>query len=489
MRYALIILATVALTGCALGAKPRQIILPPANYTAQELAEPASAQHPLPLADPLQPSDPWRLPSSLLAPLPSALDMRLPAQVVSGSDSPGLPPLDVVNRALDSTPIVRQAQAHFDAAQAHARALGAGPYEFALTGSYIRRRVRNEGNPGRDYDEFDVQVLRPIRLPGKRTADDEQGAFEVVAASNRLEDARHQAALALASTWYDLVVAREHVALATQALTTQQQTLNAITLQVQNKDAAALDADRAQIEQANALTALARAEGSEGSALARIKVTYPDIPTDVGSASVILDQPSDTNMRNWRQRVLGDSHELRAAQADLEVAAARARRARLDRHGDPSLGLRAFSERGGAELGIGVVGVVPFGSGSRGPAAEQAAAEERASAQALLQVRAEVLITADTDLTNARAALAAHQSAAAALNSARTAVRRLTEGRRQGGVAVADLLYAQRQLHDAQMIEIDSRETAARAVTKLQIDAHLLWAPPEREDDAHAMSP
>ena len=485
MRRLLPTAAVLALAACAHHPAQRVVRLPPAAFTAEEMTAPARAARAPQPASLLPPADPGRLPSSLLTRSAPPLDLRVPAIASSGADRSGLPPLDVVNRALDSTPLVRRAQANFDAAQAHARVLGAGPHEFALTGSYVRRRVRNEGNPPRDYDEFDVQVLRPFRLPGKRDADEEQGAFEVVAASNRLEDARHQAALELASAWYGLISAREHVALAMQALTTQQQTLHAIELQVRNQDAAALDADRAQIEQANALTALARAQGNESAALAQLSIVYPDIPTGITPTLIALDVPSDAILLRWRQRVLADSHELRAAQADLEVAVAKARRARLDRHADPSLGVRAFSERGGNELGIGVVGVVPFGSRSRGPAAEQAEAEERAFAQTLVQTRREVLVTADTDLTAARAALIAHRSAATAMESARTAVRRLTQGRRLGGVAVADLLYAQRQLHDVELAEIDSREAAARAVTKLKIDAHLLWAPPERGDDAH----
>ncbi|MGG2377395.1 TolC family protein, partial [Salmonella enterica] len=67
------------------------------------------------------------------------------------------------------------------------------------------------------------------------------------------------------------------------------------------------------------------------------------------------------------------------AQAALAQARARADRARLDRRGDPTLGLRVFSEKGGMEKGAGVLFALPFGGGWRSAQADRAAAQADAA--------------------------------------------------------------------------------------------------------------
>ena len=64
-------------------------------------------------------------------------------------------------------------------------------------------------------------------------------------------------------------------------------------------------------------------------------------------------------------------------------------------------------------------------------------------------------------------------------NSSRQALARLRQGRRLGAIDLASLLFAERQSFDADRAELDARATAVRAIFKLRIDAHLIWAKPE----------
>ena len=71
------------------------------------------------------------------------------------------------------------------------------------------------------------------------------------------------------------------------------------------------------------------------------------------------------------------------------------------------------------------------------------------------------------------------EAADASAPSARLAAARLRQGRRLGATDLATLLYAERQALEANRSELAARAAAVRAILKLRIDAHLIWARPE----------
>ena len=150
-------------------------------------------------------------PAQQIAPLspagePAVSDDPSPAGPVAISDAMGLPDAARVIAALDTHPGVLAAHARTDAARAQARALARGSHEITVNGIYSRRTVDFDGT----YDEFDGQVTRAFRLPGKTRLDKEIGKYGVLAASNSAEDVRHQTALLLAETWWDWLAAGAH---------------------------------------------------------------------------------------------------------------------------------------------------------------------------------------------------------------------------------------------------------------------------------------
>ncbi|MBC7521684.1 MAG: TolC family protein [Sandarakinorhabdus sp.] len=389
--------------------------------------------------------------------------------------SEGPLPIALVDTALDDAPIVTEAEARLRAAQAQARALGIGAHEFTITGTYIRRSVDREGG----YNEFDTTLSRGVRLPGKAALDRKAGALGVEVAENLLEDARHQAALELATLWYDWLLAEADARLDAAAAASFDASLAGVTRQVSLRDAAPLDADQARAARENARAMAAAATGRAVAARAHLAALFPSLPLPGGAPEITAPAMPAEGLAAWRDLVLARSHEIRAAELEAARLATLADRARLDRFADPSVGVRAFSERSGAEKGLGVVASMPLGGSYRRAVGDQAIAERGAAEARLAATRREIAATANMDLATANAGVAAWQATSASAASSRSALARIRKGRLLGATDLASLLSAERQSLEADRAELAARAAAVRAILKLRIDAHLIWAKPE----------
>lgn len=389
-----------------------------------------------------------------------------------------LPPAEQVNKALDGHPTVEAAAARVEAARAHSGMLRRGPHEVTVTGSYVRRTV--DGFGGRD--EFDATVMRAFRLPGKASLDREAGALEVEVAENRMEDARHQTALILSGLWYDWLTAGSQYRNDQDTVGGLEQALVALRRRVALRDASALDLDQASAALAQARAQAAASLAAREQARVTLTATFPDLPLPVEAPDLAVPGPPLQGLERMRDLVIERSHEIRAADREAQRLGVVSQRARADRIADPSFGVRLFSEQGGLEKGAGVVASMPLGGGYRRGAADQAAAEANAARLELANVQRTVAAVAEGDLSNARTRLEAWQSAQASARSALDAVHRTERGYQLGQIDLAELLYARRQANDALRYEIDARSQADRALLKLQIDSHSIWAPDEERE-------
>jgi hypothetical protein len=109
-----------------------------------------------------------------------------------------LPPLAAADAALDAYPGVLAAQSRVAVAQAEGRRLSAGEYEYQALAGYTRRK--ESGLSG--MNDWSIGVERGLRLPGKTRLDAETGANRVTQATERVGDARHEAARDLIANWY-----------------------------------------------------------------------------------------------------------------------------------------------------------------------------------------------------------------------------------------------------------------------------------------------
>lgn len=390
-----------------------------------------------------------------------------------------LPPEPLVVEALDTHPTVAAAQARVQSAQAGADMLRRGSHEFTFQGTASRRSVEGEG----DYAEYDVNLTRPFRLPGKAALDRKAGELSVEVAHNLMEDVRHQTALSFSDAWHDWLVASAQNRTDIDTVTSLRDDLRAIRRRAELRDASLLEVDQAQsaLALAEAQAATSRAERDQ----ARVKLAagFPGLTLPVDAPALSEPMLPIDRLDILRELVVERSHEIRASEYDARRLATLARRASADRMADPSLGIRVFSERGGLEKGVGVVGSIPLGGGYRRAAYDQAAADAQAADHELARVRREIDATAAADLSNVKTRHAVWIGMESAAVSAAAVAARTRRGYDVGQLDLADSLLARRQANEARRQEIQARGDILRALLKLQIDAHDVWTSQEDHKD------
>ncbi|MBC7284560.1 TolC family protein [Hoeflea sp.] len=384
---------------------------------------------------------------------------------------PGLPDAAAVAGALSDHPSVVAARERVDAARASARAGAVGPHEFTVSGSYNRRTVDRAGS----YDEFDTQLTRAVRLPGKARLDRQIGVYQVEAAENMAEDVRHQAALLLAGYWWDWVGAAAEAGVDRQAVGNYQEALAAVTRRVELGDAPQLEADQARAALGAARIRAEQSAGRTNLARARLQAQFPSLSLPVDAPELPSPAVDDAALSAWRDLVIANSHEIAAAEAEARRAAAHANRVLLDRVADPSFGVRLFSERGGDERGAGLVFSMPLGGRHRSALADQAGSDAAAALADERLARFDVEETASADLADARFRISAWERARESLDAQMEVLVKLRRGNQLGEIGLADLLLGERMVHDAFSAEVQALTEAQRAITKLRIDAHELW--------------
>lgn len=384
---------------------------------------------------------------------------------------PGLPDAEEVAEALAAHPSVLAAQQRVAATRARARARTIGPHELTVSGSYVRRDTRL----GEAFDEFDTQLTRSFRLPGKARLDRAIGVHEVDAMENLAEDVRHQVALVLAGHWWDWLEAAAAAKVDMQAVSNLESALAAIRRRVELGDAALLDADLAEAALGQAQILAEQSAGEARLARGRLAAHFPALTLPAEAPDVPRPEADPAMLVNLRDQVLANSHEIAAAQAQATAMAAAAERARMERTADPSLGVRLFSERGGEESGVGLVFSMPLGGGHRAALANEAASASSAAMADATLARFMVRETADADLAEATFRITAWQRARTALDAQMSALQRLRRGYELGEIDLADLLLGERQTHEAFRTEAVARAKAQRAITQIRVDSHQLW--------------
>lgn len=384
---------------------------------------------------------------------------------------PGLPPEAAVAEALDNHPSVLAARARIGEARADARILRVGPEEVVAQGTIQRRDVRGVGLVA----EYDLQFTRPIRLPGKAALDRRAGTAGIMAADNRADDARHQAALVLSRQWWAWLGAAAENRTLDEAAQIMAEAVSATRQRLKLRDASALELDQAQAAEAAARAAALQAQARTDAARAMLAATFPNLPLPVSAPPLPEPALPAEGPAKLALLVVERSHEIGASAADFERAEALKARAARNRFADPSIGLRAFSEQGGNEKGVGLVIAMPLGGRARAAAADRATAASTAAAAELAATRLAVNAMAAEDAALATGYLKAWEQARIAAEAAAAAAARQREGHRLGGVDLADRLVAERLARDAALDEVRARSAALEAITRLRVDSHTLW--------------
>lgn len=401
------------------------------------------------------------------------------------ADDPMLPPADLILDAISRTPEVQRAEAGVSAAEAAARMRAVGSHEGQVTAIPQRRRI--EG--GRTYDEWELDVTRSIRLPGKARLDREIGAAGLQAARLWLEDAHHAAARRLLAAWSGWQRARAEREQLQQLADIARRDRDTVARRVALGDAAERDLLAADAAVAQAQAALLRAQAAQASTGLAWRSEFPSLPLPEREAGNAYAPPSlSGDDESWVSLIVTRSHEVGASEAGVRQKDAEARRARADRVPDPTLGIRVLNDLGGRERAYGVVVGIPLGGSYRRAAADKAAADTLAAEADLAVVRRDIERDARMVVAAARASHAIWKSRREALQVTGASAAKAARAYALGETGIAELLAARRVEQDAMLAERQAAIDALEAVTRVQVDAHEIW---HRHDagDGHDPAP
>lgn len=403
----------------------------------------------------------------------------------AAQESAYLPPQELIARVLASQPEVRAAESRADAARADARARAVGSYEYEA--SVIPQRRSTDA--GDDYSEWEAQVGRRIRLPGKARLDREIGDRGIAAAELRLADAEHLAARRLLAAWMGWLRSA-HAATETaqqQALLARER--DALARRVQLGDAAQRELDLFEAESAQAQAQALAAQAEAEAARQRLASGFPQLPLPQRLPALPDPAPLPGGAEPWRQRIVERNHEIGIAGEEAARQALAADRAHADRRPDPSIGVRVMNERGGEERAVGLVLSVPLGLRHR----SALAASESAQAQALQADAASVRRAIEQEAWAVTQAAEtrhtqwqARRTALAAQTAAATRSRRAWE---LGEIGLGEYLLAQRGELQARLAESQARIDALEAALQVRVDGHELWHPETSPSHAGAGMP
>ncbi|NKZ39933.1 TolC family protein [Oleiagrimonas citrea] len=389
----------------------------------------------------------------------------------SAAKPSSLPPASLALRAIERTPEVQLAAAALARAEADARLRRVGPHEFQLSAIPQRRRV--EGGP--TFNEWEAEISRAVRWPGKARLDREIGQYGVEAAQLNLADAHHAGARRLLALW--AMWQRASVTARQQHLQVDvwERDRKAIARRVELGDAALRDRVAADAALAQARAAALQADADEASARRMLQSAFPGLPLP---PRVRLDamppELSGTNL-HWSQLIVQRSHEIGAAEAVVRMRESEARRARADRLADPTVGVRVLNDLGGRERAVGLVFSMPIGVRQRGAKAAAAEADALSAQADSAMVQRDVSRDAREAVARARSARAVWRSREQALKAADDSAAKAERAYALGESGLAELLAARRTALDAALAERRAAVDALEGVARVRIDAHEMW--------------
>lgn len=418
----------------------------------------------------------WIQGASALA-LAGALAIAAHAQPAAGKPDfapqaapSGLQPNDRARALIDADPRVVQARQALEAAKHRAEALSAGPHEWTAKAATQRRRYDNGSGSVR---EWSVGLERALRIGGKAGIDRELGEAAIALAEARLGEARHESARDLVELTVGIQAAQRTRSLWTEQLGFAQSNANAAGTRRRAGDASMLDQNVASADLADVQRQLSTAANEEAKLRAKFTARYGQEPVPV--LATTDPTPLTPEGAAWRSRILEESDELKVAEHELKQAELTARRLGADRLADPTIGVHAGSEAGGAERIVGVTLSIPLGGTYRNALQREGLQLVEVARAAMEKVRQDLDAEIAQTLADAGGSLDrwrfAEQAAAATAQNARLTQRAYTLGE-------ADLqaaLLARRLSVDAALGAAQARTDALRARYRLLVDAHLIW--------------
>ncbi len=403
------------------------------------------------------------------AALQACMLLALPLQAADRATPPDLPATELARQAIDQEPGVIEARRAFDASTHGAAALRASPNEWTTRLSAQRRRY----DIGANSNEWQAALERTVRVGGKARIDSQLGDTELVIAQARIDEARHEAARALADLWIDTLAAIRLQELLAEQLAFAETNHQAVQSRQRAGDASLLDLNVARADVLEVQRQRSAAVTDEAKARARLRGRFPQL----SFAPVPLAEPHELDWQEaqWRERILAESDPLRIAAGQLRKAELTASRSRADRVPDPTFGVFTGSEANRSERIVGLSVSIPLSGTYREARMRQALQETEVARASLERQRSEQESEIAETVLDANGALARWRLSELGLATTRDSARLTQRAYTLGEADLQALLLARRHSLDAATAAVQARVQALRRHYRLLVDAHLIW--------------
>ena len=404
----------------------------------------------------------------------------LPVHAENFKDYPDLPPLNMVVKSMADNPMTLAAQAGIKVEQANLSRLEAGPYEYSVRLGALQRSVRTD--PSQRFNEWDVALERPFRLPGKAAMDAEIGTQGVAQARLAHGDALHEAGRGLLKAWFAWVRERYQVKQWQEQVDVLKNQLAIVNKRIKAGDAPKLEGLLSEAAVAQAESSLQQARLRERVAANDLTQRFPGIVTPE-KVQLTTPTPLPNDLLYWREQVLQHNHELGLARAEVKRWQLMASRTQADQMPDPSLGIRYANERGGEERLVGLSISMPLPGQARRAATESVQAHGEVVVQKEAMVLAKVSAEIANNYASARASFESWQKSREAADRMKSNAQLMSRAYSLGEANLWDTLIAERQSIESGLGATLAQIEAAESRYRLMLDAHQLWPIDVDEDD------
>lgn len=384
----------------------------------------------------------------------------------------GLPPTEPLRAALEAQPLTQAARQQGLAELAAASAMRHSPYEWTARAGTAQRSEAQ----GQRWAEQELGLERTLRWPGKASLDTALASSAEAVALAHWDRAWRDATLTLLQTWFDLVrEERRAQGMDAQAALAAQQ-MEVVRLRVAAGDAPRLDWLQAQLEHERLAAEQASAALRARLARADWQRRYPAL----GTATVVLPATAPPVGEADSAVPAADATPPELAQARHEAALAqlRARRISLDRHADPTVGLRLARERSGEERVLGLSISWPFGGPQRDARVRGAAAEAAAAAARLQDTERQTAGVLQAERLQAQGLVHTHAQLARVAQQADETAALLRRAYAAGESPLNAVLQVQRQAREARTAAELALIDALQAGAQVQLRHPGLLPPP-----------
>ncbi|HRH77829.1 MAG TPA: TolC family protein [Cellvibrionaceae bacterium] len=370
---------------------------------------------------------------------------------------------------LAQDPAARRAQHLRASVEAEAGLTRTSPYEW--TAGYTHQKRTYTGVDQRS-NEWNLELERTVRLPGKYRADQRIADATLGKASAQYNLARRETAENLITQYLEWLETRGVLALLQQQQQAAETNANAVAKRVKSGDAAAMDERLAVADLADVRRKVSSAQTAANHAWSQLSARYPVTDTQAALPDP-LPVPQDSHW--WQERIMAASDELAIVQAEHASAKASADRTSQDRIPDPTLGVFTGREAYGNEQLVGVRISMPLPGQKRSLAHRQQLAEANLAQDNLELTQRELLGRARGAYNDAVGSFERWQLANTAAATMQENARLLSKAYSLGEQDLQTLLRGRQQAAAAGEEELQARTEALQSYFQLLLDAKLLW--------------